>query len=282
MKIYSIANLKGGVGKTVTTINMAYLLAAEQEKRVLVVDNDQQGNTSQFFGRYGYHAPGMTEVLKRTASAREVIQHTRFERIDIIPANLTLAEAEKAVLLDTMVPQQIRLRECLRQVKDDYDYVIIDNPPSLGMCVVNALTTSDYLVAPAKIDRWTFEGIDLLLDQAKQVHGYYNKQLKFAGTLITNFRRNDANRQGAGWLKRAEKFKSLKTMIRWTDKIDESTFAETPIALHSPRCHAAKDYRRFVGEMMRLAGDMPKTDLPLYAAADYSGLYCQEGGNGNV
>ena len=126
MIIITIANLKGGVGKTVTAINVSYLLAAEHGKRVLLVDNDQQGNSSQFFGRYSYDKPSMSDVMKRTVHAREVIQHTDYEGLDIIPSNLTLAEAERAVMMDSVVPQQIRLRECLREVKDDYDYVIID------------------------------------------------------------------------------------------------------------------------------------------------------------
>lgn len=260
MKVFTIANLKGGVGKTITTINVAYLLAAEQGRRVLVVDNDQQGNTSAFFGRYGYDKPGMTEVLKRTAKASDVIKHTDYDGIDIIPANLSLAEAERAVLLDTMVPQQVRLRECLRQVKDTYDYVLIDNAPSLGMCVVNALATSDYLIVPAKIDRWTFEGVDMLLQQAEMVREYYNPQLRFAGVLITNFRRNESNRQGEEWLRTAGKYKPFRSLIRWTDKVDESTFTGKPIVMHSPRCNASKDYRRFVQELMHLVGDVPATE----------------------
>ena len=118
MKIFTIANLKGGVGKTITTVNVAYLLAAEQGRRVLVVDNDQQGNASQFFGGYGYDKPGMAEVLASTAGPEAVIQHTDYEHIDIITANLNLAKAEKDVLLDTKMPQQVSQRECLRKVKD--------------------------------------------------------------------------------------------------------------------------------------------------------------------
>lgn len=258
MKVITIANLKGGVGKTVTSINTAYVLATEHNKRVLVVDNDQQGNTSQFFGVYGYDRPGMTEVLKRAANAEQVIQHTTQPNIDIIAANLSLAEAEKAVLTDSTVPQQVRLKEVLYQVKDQYDYVLIDNAPSLGMCVINALTTSDYLVIPAKIDRWTFDGIDSLLGQMQTVKTYFNPQLNFLGTLITSYRRNDSNQQGAEWMRQAEKYKTFDSFIRWTDKVDESTFTAEPIMVHSPRCGAAKDYRAFTEELLHLMGDTTK------------------------
>ena len=252
MKEITIANLKGGVGKTVTAINASYLLATEHGKKVLLVDADQQGNCSQFFGVYGYDKPSMTDVMKRRVTAEEVIQHTEYEGLDIISANLSLAEAEKAVLMDSVTPQQVRLREILRQVKDDYDYVLIDNAPSLGMCVINSLATSDYLIIPAKVDKFTFDGIDCLLDQMNTVKEYFNPQLQVLGTLITSYRRNDTNQQGAEWLKQAEKYKAFDTFIRWTDKVDESTFTAEPIMVHSPRCGAAKDYKAFVAELLKM------------------------------
>ena len=98
----------------------------------------------------------------------------------------------------------------------------------------------------------------MMLQQTQQVQAYFNPQLRFAGTLITNYRRNESNRQGAEWLRAAGKYKPFHTAIRWTDKVDESTFAEAPIVKHSPRCNASKDYRRFTAELMRLAGDAPQ------------------------
>ncbi|WP_026766103.1 ParA family protein [Selenomonas ruminantium] len=252
MKVLTIANLKGGVGKTVTTINASYLLATGYGKNVLLVDNDQQGNCSQFFGVYGYDKPSMTDVMKRNVTAEQVIQHTEYAGLDIIPANLSLAEAEKAVLMDSVTPQQVRLREILRQVKDEYDYVLIDNAPSLGMCVINSLATSDYLIIPAKIDKFTFDGIACLLNQLKTVKEYFNPQIELLGTLITSYRRNDTNQQGAEWLKQAEKYKAFDSHIRWTDKMDESTFTAEPVMVHSPRCGAAKDYKAFVEELLRM------------------------------
>ena len=252
MKVLTIANLKGGVGKTVTTINTAYVLATEYGKRALLVDNDQQGNCSQFFGVYGYDKPSMTDVMKRRVTAEEVIQHTEYENLDIIPANLSLAEAEKAVLMDSVTPQQVRLKAVLRQVKDEYDYVLIDNAPSLGMCVINSLATSDYLIIPAKNDRFTYDGIDSLMNQLATVKEYFNPQIELLGTLITSYRRNDVNQQGAEWLKQAEKYRVFDSHIRWTDKMDESTFTAEPVMVHSPRCGAAKDYRAFVAELLKM------------------------------
>lgn len=251
MKIITIANLKGGVAKTVTSVNVSYVLAAQHHKRVLLVDADQQGNATQFFGRYGYDKPSMADILTQRVPIGEVIQPTGCEGLDIIPANLNLAKAEKDVLMDVGgVPQQNRLREALRLVKDEYDYVIIDNAPSLSMGVINALATSDYMIIPVKIDKFTFDGVDTMMSQAEQVRQYYNPQLQFLGCLVTSYRRNDTNQQGVAWLQQAAKYKVFDTRIRWTDKVDESTFSSEPVMIHSPRCGAARDYTAFTKELL--------------------------------
>lgn len=252
MKTISIANLKGGVGKTVTAINLAYLLAAEHDKRVLLIDNDQQGNASQFFNVYSYDKPSMSDVLEMRVRAVDVIQHTTTPNLDIIPANLSLAEAERSVLIDVNAPQQVRLQKVLNEVDDNYDYAIIDNAPSLGMCVVNALVASDYIIIPAKIDKFTFDGIDSLLKQAKKVKEYFNQRLELLGTLITSYRRNVVTRQGVQWLEQAEKYKAFNMCIRWTDKMDESTFTSEPVMVHSPRSGAARDYRAWAHEFLNM------------------------------
>lgn len=252
MKTISIANLKGGVGKTITTINLSYLLASEFGMRVLVVDNDQQGNTSQFFGRYDYEHPGMSEVMRRECEdVNDVIQHTNNPKLDIIASNLSLAMAERQVQSEAGgCPQQVRLREVLKKVDAWYDYCIIDNAPSLGMCVINALVASDFLVVPAKIDRFTFDGIESLLEQAQQMRAYFNPSLRLLGTLVTCYRRNDSNESGEEYLKQAEQYKVFDHHIRYTEKVDESTFSSEPIMVHSKYCGAAKDYRGWAQEVL--------------------------------
>lgn len=252
MKTISIANLKGGVGKTITTINLSYLLASEFGMRVLVVDNDQQGNTSQFFGRYDYEHPGMSEVMRRECEdVNDVIQHTNNPKLDIIASNLSLAMAERQVQSEAGgCPQQVRLREVLKKVDAWYDYCIIDNAPSLGMCVINALVASDFLVVPAKIDRFTFDGIESLLEQAQQMREYFNPSLRLLGTLVTCYRRNDSNESGEEYLKQAEQYKVFDHHIRYTEKVDESTFSSEPIMVHSKYCGAAKDYRGWAQEVL--------------------------------
>lgn len=262
MKTISIANLKGGVGKTITTINLSYLLASEFGMRVLVVDNDQQGNTSQFFGRYDYEHPGMSEVmLRKCDAANDVIQKTNNPNLDIIASNLSLAMAERQVQSEAGgCPQQVRLREVLKKVDTWYDYCIIDNAPSLGMCVINALVASDYLVVPAKIDRFTFDGIESLLEQAQQMREYFNPSLRLLGTLVTCYRRNDSNESGEEYLKQAEQYKVFDRHIRYTEKVDESTFSSEPIMVHSKYCGAAKDYRGWAQEVLEKIAEGRKAE----------------------
>lgn len=262
MKTISIANLKGGVGKTITTINLSYLLASEFGMRVLVVDNDQQGNTSQFFGRYDYEHPGMSEVMRRECEdVNDVIQHTNNPKLDIIASNLSLAMAERQVQSEAGgCPQQVRLREVLKKVDAWYDYCIIDNAPSLGMCVINALVASDFLVVPAKIDRFTFDGIESLLEQAQQMREYFNPSLRLLGTLVTCYRRNDSNESGEEYLKQAEQYKVFDHHIRYTEKVDESTFSSEPIMVHSKYCGAAKDYRGWAQEVLEKIAEGRKAE----------------------
>ena len=262
MKTISIANLKGGVGKTITTINLSYLLASEFGMRVLVVDNDQQGNTSQFFGRYDYEHPGMSEVmLRKCDDANDVIQKTNNPNLDIIASNLSLAMAERQVQSEAGgCPQQVRLREVLKKVDAWYDYCIIDNAPSLGMCVINALVASDFLVVPAKIDRFTFDGIESLLEQAQQMREYFNPSLRLLGTLVTCYRRNDSNESGEEYLKQAEQYKVFDHHIRYTEKVDESTFSSEPIMVHSKYCGAAKDYRGWSQEVLEKIAEGRKAE----------------------
>lgn len=252
MKTISIANLKGGVGKTITSINLAYLLAAEHEKRVLIVDNDKQGNVSQFFGRYGYEHAGTGEVMTREYKTPEdVIQHTENPNIDIIAANLSLADAERQVQNEAGgLPQQLRLKMLLLQVRDRYDFCIIDNAPSIGMCVINALAASDFLIVPVKIDRFTFEGLDSLLEQAGEMHVYFNKRLRLLGTLITSYRKNASNVSGEEWLRQAEKYHVFNQHISYSDKVDESTFSQEPITVYSKTCGTSWDYRAWTAEVL--------------------------------
>lgn len=254
MKTISIANLKGGVGKTVTAINLAYLLVAQRAKKVLLIDNDQQGNTSQFFGVYDetYEKPAMSDILELRLRASDVIVPTGVMNLDIIPSNLSLAVTEKTVISDVEEVQQNRLQKSLQEVAEKYDYAIIDNGPSVGICAINAWVASDYVVIPAKIDRFTFDGINLVRERIEKVAKNFNPALKVLGILFTNYRHDDVNKQGLAWGRNASVYPTFKTVIRWSRKVDESTFARYPLADYSPRSGAAIDYRAWVNELLEM------------------------------
>ena len=160
MKTISIINLKGGVAKTLTADNMAHVLAVFHNKRVLLVDNDKQGNTSKAFGVHSYDEKSLSDILTaRRLDPWEVIRKTRFENIDVLPANMTLIRANLEVMMDSARPQQTRLRDALNVVAKDgfYDYCIIDNAPDINISTINALVASDDVIIPIKIDKYAFE-----------------------------------------------------------------------------------------------------------------------------
>lgn len=202
MKTISIINLKGGVAKTLTADNMAHVLAVFHKKRVLLVDNDKQGNTSKAFGVHSYDEKSLSDVLTaRRMDVREVIKKTRFENIDVLPANMTLIRANMEVMMDTTRPQQTRLRAALDPVAGQYDFCIIDNAPDINISTINALVASDDVIIPIKIDKYAFDGLAELKEQIEDTRDDLNPRLRLAGCLITCFIRADAEKQGEAWLR---------------------------------------------------------------------------------
>ena len=195
MKTISIINLKGGVAKTLTADSMAHVLATLHNKRVLLVDNDKQGNTSKAFGVHSYDDKSISDVLTaRRLDPREVIKKTRFENIDVMPANMTLIRANMEVLMDSTRPQQTRLRSALNAIAEEnfYDFCIIDNAPDINISTINALVASDDVIIPIKIDKYAFDGLEELKEQIEDTRDDLNPRLRLAGCLITCFIRADA------------------------------------------------------------------------------------------
>ncbi|SCY30834.1 ParA family protein [Lysinibacillus fusiformis] len=251
MKTISIINLKGGVAKTVSAINIAYTLVVKHEKRVLLIDNDKQGNTSKFFGLYDPESDGLSELLTvRGLDVDSVIRKTGYEGLDIITANMNLLRANKEILMDVSLPQQTRLRKKLEQVKERYDYVIIDNAPDLNMSVVNALVASDDVLIPIKIDQFSFDGLEQILEQIDYV-SEFNSDIRFAGCFVTMYQRNNVNQQGAELLEQ-QGFPMFNTRIRKTVKVDEMTFTGKPLLVYAKRSTACVDYIALVNEYLGL------------------------------
>ena len=252
MKVFCITNLKGGVGKTITAVNTAYLLSV-MNGRVLLIDNDKQGNSSKFFGVWSDDvlSPSISNVLtERNYDIRRAIQRTKYERLDVLPANMSLLKSNKDILLDCSRPQQSRLQKALKEVCDLYDYVVVDCAPDINMSVINALVASDEVIIPLKIDQFAFDGLDQLREQIEDVREF-NPSIRIAGCLVTMFSKNSVNLQGAEALRRSFGLPVFESMIRKTVKVDETTFAGIPLQAYAPKCSAAKDYVSFIEELLR-------------------------------
>lgn len=249
MKTISIINLKGGVAKTISSINIAHILATVYGLRVLLIDNDKQGNTSKFFGRHNYQDKTIAEVLtEKGIKAGEVIQKTGYENLDLIPANMNLLRANLDVLLDMSRQQQTRMRNVLDQVQDQYDYCVIDNAPDINMSVINGLVASNDVLVPIKVDKFAFDGLDQLREQVDDVREF-NPGICFKGCFLTMYQKNSVNQQGKEWIG-SNDYPVFETVIRKTTKVDESTFAGSPLLEYAKKGTATKDYLALVEEYL--------------------------------
>ena len=252
MKVISLLNLKGGVAKTFTAVNMAYELYRRGYK-VLLLDNDRQGNLSKAYGRYDAEsiAPVTKLLSGEWRETAELIQNTDYAGIDLIPANLSLMGATWN-LTQAETGNQIGRYKRLAQiprVNAYYDYCLIDNPPDIGLNVVNALTITDEVIVPVKIDEWSLEGLDVLAGQIEDAR-QYNPSLRMMGVLITAYQNTDGEAAGREWLEsgqfRGERGYNILGVIRYSKKVAESTFLFKPIYEYSPCCGAAQDYKKLV------------------------------------
>lgn len=259
MKTLSIINLKGGVAKTISSVNMAHILAAVHGFKVLLLDNDKQGNSSKILNRHGYDHKGTADVMtERGVDMAAVIQHTDYEGLDIITANMNLLTANLEVMLDQQRPQQTRFKKALESVGDQYDFCIIDNAPDINISTINALVASDSVMVPITIDDFAIDGLAELKEQIDNTREDLNPQLNFLGCFITQYdRTNEADQQGEDYLKELGKYPIFNTHIRKTPKMKPSTFAREPIILYSSRCAAAADYKALVNEFIEKEFDGP-------------------------
>lgn len=252
MKVISIINLKGGVAKTISSINIAHILSTVYRNRVLIIDNDKQGNASKMFRLHDGDELSIADIMANPdIDIEEVIAPTQYENLDIIPANMKLLKANLDVIKDEDREQQTILKNALKQVEDQYDYCIIDNPPDINISVINSLVASEDVLIPIKIDQFAFDGLEELKEQIENTKEI-NPNLKLRGCFITQFQNNDINLQGAEILSNNGQYPMFKTHIRRTPKVDESTFANLPILEYSKRCAAAKDYVQLVDEYLEI------------------------------
>lgn len=256
MRVLSVINLKGGVAKTISSVAIAYILAEVYGFRVLLVDNDKQGDASRGLNRRSEDCKGIEEIMTaRRPDMKHLVQHTDFQNLDIITANMKLLKANLEVLLDQSRPQQTRLEKALAAVAGQYDFCVIDNAPDINISTINALVASDDVIVPLEVDDNTTEGLAELVEQIESTREDLNPGLTFRGCFITKYDgRNEAHAQGAEKLKNDGKYPIFNTKIRTSKKVSESTFARLPIFLYSRRSAASMDYLLLVKEYLEMLG----------------------------
>ena len=244
MKTIAVINLKGGVGKTTTAANMATLLGTKYQKNVLLIDNDPQGNASQFFDCYRKDEKcGAAKILDRE---RPGIFADAAAGVDLINANMTLLEADNE-LRTSEDRQDNRFAEYMKLAASIYDYCIIDNPPAILMCTINALCAADEVIIPVRLDNWSIDGVEVITEQIETLKAL-NSNMKIAGILLTDYKKSIENEAAEEWLRKNCKYKVFSRRIRHSDKAVAATYYKQPLETYSPRSAAATDYRKFMEE----------------------------------
>lgn len=247
MRVISIINLKGGVGKTLTALTMAWMLTEKKNKKVLLVDNDIQANLSKIFSVHNYDANSMEHIMEG-ASASECIAFTEWEGLHIIPSNTNLEAACNELAMDDSSNQNLRIKQSLESVRSEYDYCIIDCPPGIGLNVINALCASDDVIIPIRIDKNALDGMEELMDLVSEVRSYYNTDLKNVKCLITSYRNTIMQNSGCQILTQS-KYECFDTKIRYSEKLFDYPW-DIPLFEYSPNCAASVDYRKFTDEYL--------------------------------
>lgn len=253
-KVIAVANQKGGVGKTTTTHALAAGLA-DKGYKVLAIDLDPQGNLSAACGADNYNKPTVYELMKQTAKIEDVIQGGN-GGTDIIPANITLAAAEQEF---SQIGKEYLIREVVAPVAGNYDYIIIDTPPALGMLTVNAFSFSDDILIPTTAGIFAATGIQQLSDTVARVRKYCNPKVKIRGILFTRFNpRANINKQIREITEQLGEMIDApiyKTYIRTSVAVEEAQASRENIFDYAKKSTVAEDYKAFIEEFLKGEND---------------------------
>ena len=249
-KIIAIANQKGGVGKTTTSVNLSALLA-KKGKKVVLIDADPQGNATSGVGMDKNVELSVYDlIISDEVESRDTIQKTEIKNLYICPSNINLAGAE--VELVSMMSREYRMKEKLDQIKGDFDYIIIDCPPSLGLITLNSFTASNSVLIPVQCEYYALEGLGQLINTINLVKKHLNTELEVEGALLTMYDiRTNLSNQVVKEVNKYFENKVYKTVIPRNVKLSEAPSYGMPISIYDPRSKGAKSYDKFVKEFLK-------------------------------
>lgn len=248
-KVISIANQKGGVGKTTTSVNISTILA-KKNKKVMLIDADPQGNASSGLGLEKETENSLYDVLINDVEIKDTLISTNIKNLKVCPSNMNLAGAE--VELVSQMSREQRLKEKIDNIIDEFDYIIIDCPPSLGLITLNALTASNSVLIPVQCEYFALEGLGQLLNTINLVKKHLNKGIEIEGAVLTMYdMRTNLSNQVVKEVKRYFDDKVYKTVIPRNIKLSEAPSYGMPITLYDPKSKGARAYEKLARELLK-------------------------------
>ncbi|HHY22032.1 MAG TPA: ParA family protein [Bacilli bacterium] len=248
-KLIAVANQKGGVGKTTTAVNLSACLAYIG-KKVLLVDTDPQGNATSGVGiEKGDIDECVYDLLVEDVQAKELVKMTNVENLHIIPSTIQLSGAE--IELVPTISREVRLKRALSEIANDYDYIIIDCPPSLGLLTINALTAADSVLIPVQCEYYALEGLSQLLNTIRLVQKHLNSDLAIEGVLLTMLdARTNLGLQVIDEVKKYFREKVYSTIIPRNVRLGEAPSHGKPIIIYDPKSRGAEVYLELAKEVV--------------------------------